>query len=230
MVEEHASTLETERQQIIELAVSSERTRILREMHDVIAHSLAIMIAQADGGSYAAADEQAATRAFNSISDTGRTALSDTRRILGLLRKGESAAELAPMPDEASIETLVKGAQESGLTTSFIRLGIPTPIPSTSGLSLYRICQEALTNVIKHTQPPTSVIVTENWGADDVILTITNSGSALSKTSDGLGQGLVGMNERAALVGGSVEAGPLATGGFRVRAVIPYATVGPWEP
>ncbi|MDR1712400.1 MAG: histidine kinase [Propionibacteriaceae bacterium] len=213
---------ETEREQIAKLAVSNERGRIVREMHDVIAHSLAIMIAQADGGSYAVADKDAAKRAFTTIADTGRTALADTRRILGILRSGD-AAELAPTPDEGALDDLIEQTRAAGLNVSLVRLGQPVPLPSAASLALYRICQEALTNVMKHGGEDAQVVITENWRADDVALTITNTSDTEAATTDGRGQGIIGMKERAEIVGGTLTAGPVAGVGFRVRAVIPVA-------
>jgi signal transduction histidine kinase len=216
--------LEAERQQIAELAVASERTRILRELHDVIAHSLAIMIAQADGGSYAAADHSAARRTFHTIADTGREALADTRRILGLLRAGSGDdAELAPVPDERSLAGLIAQTRQAGVDVSHIRLGQPKALPSASALAVYRVCQEALTNVLKHAGPGARAVVAENWQDDALAVTVSDEGgrSPLQTSPASPGSGLIGMRERAESVGGTFEAGPLDDGGFRVRAVIP---------
>lgn len=215
------------REQAAELAVAAERLRILREMHDVIAHSLAIMIAQADGGSYVTADTAAAKRAFLTIAETGRVALADTRRILGVLRHGE-AAELAPVPTHASLDELVEQARQAGLVVSLIRVGEARPLPSASRMALYRICQEALTNVIKHAGEGVKVVVTLSWTPEAVTMTITDrdgDGSpagnpALEEQLAALGLGLIGMRERAELVGGSLEAGPTEDG-FRVRTELP---------
>lgn len=203
----------------VEAAVAAERTRILREMHDVIAHSLAIMVAQADGGSYAT-DPSATKRALETIADTGRLALADTRRILGMLRDGEeSDPQLSPVPSQSGIAELVADAREAGIEASFVQLGEPRQLPSAIGLALYRICQEALTNVMKHA-PASRVVVTENWVPGEVVLTVTDSGDGTVTPASG-GLGLVGMRERAEIVGGGCEAGPQPQGGFRVRAVLP---------
>lgn len=216
-----------------EAAVAAERIRILREMHDVIAHSLAIMVAQADGGSYVAADTPAARRAFLTIGETGRAALTDTRRILGMLRNGDlGGPELSPVPDQAPLDDLIEQARQAGLQVSLIRVGDAQPLPSGSRLALYRICQEALTNVIKHCGDGVKVIVALCWGPDEVTLTVTDRGGAAAAPVDpdaveplaGLGLGLIGMRERAEIVGGSLEAGPTEDG-FRVRARIPMATL-----
>ncbi len=219
-------------QRAAELAVAAERMRILREMHDVIAHSLAIMIAQADGGSYVVADAAASRRAFLTIAETGRVALTDTRRILGMLREG-GGPELSPVPDQAPLDDLVEQARQAGLEVSLIRVGEPGQLPSGCRLALYRICQEALTNVIKHAGEGVQVIVALSWSDADVTLTVTDRGGngvvdltpATEEPLAGLGLGLIGMRERAELVGGSLEAGPVE-GGFRVRAAIPLVAVG----
>lgn len=215
-----AAALTRQHQNQVDAAVTAERTRILREMHDVIAHSLAIMVAQADGGSYAS-EPAVAKRALETIADTGRLALADTRRILGMLRTGEEhAPELAPAPTQTGVAQLVADARAAGVAASYVQLGEPRQLPSAIGLALYRICQEALTNVMKHA-PAAQVIVTENWVPGEVVLTVTDTGDpAATPTSSG-GLGLLGMLERADIVGGHCEAAPLPDGGFRVRAVLP---------
>ncbi len=219
-------------QRASELAVAAERMRILREMHDVIAHSLAIMIAQADGGSYVVADTGASRRAFLAIAETGRAALTDTRRILGVLRTGDDETpELAPMPDGAPLDNLIDQAREAGVRVSMIRVGEQGKLPSGSRLALYRICQEALTNVIKHGGEGAQVIVALAWDESEVTLTVTDRGGRDSERPDldeeplsGLGLGLIGMRERAEIVGGSLDASPTEDG-FRVRASIPLTTL-----
>lgn len=216
-------------QHAAELAVSAERIRIVREMHDVLAHSLAIMIAQADGGSYVVADDAASRRAFLTIAETGRAALADTRRILGMLRGG-SGPELSPVPDQAPLDELVEQARQAGLQVSLIRVGEPSALPSGSRLALYRVCQEALTNVMKHAGDGAQVIVAVSWTDDEVTLTVTDRGGrgatppepGTEEPLDGLG--LIGMRERVELVGGTLEAGP-GEDGFRVRARIPLVAV-----
>jgi len=217
-----------------ELAVAAERLRILREMHDVIAHSLAIMIAQADGGSYVTADAVAAQRAFTTIAETGRGALADTRRILGILKHGEPDPRepgrpgLAPVP-EADLDRLAASFREAGLRVAVVRVGESRPLPSGARMALYRISQEALTNVLKHAGAQASVILAENWQADRVGLTITSTGGTTAKATDpvtggslpGLGLGLIGMRERAELLGGTLVAGP-TDAGFSVAVEIPF--------
>lgn len=216
-------------QRFAEVAVSTERLRIVREMHDVIAHSLAIMIAQADGGSYVSNDAQAAGRAFTTIAETGRGALADTRRILGILKHNDAAApDLAPTP-AAGLDELAQQYRDAGLAISLIRLGESRTLPAGTRTALYRITQEALTNVLKHAGEKAAVIVTEDWRDDAVALTITSAGGFQAKATDpvtgealpGMGLGLIGMRERAELLGGELSAGPTDEG-FRVRAKIPF--------
>jgi signal transduction histidine kinase len=202
-------------------AVEAERRRILREMHDIIAHSLAIMVAQADGGSYVTGDPEASKRAFMTIADTGRTAVNETRRVLGILKTPELDDSLTPVPDQFSIDRLIEHSRDAGMEVYLIRLGEPRTLPAGLGLTLYRICQEALTNVWKHAGSKAKVTVTENWRQSDVVVTVTNQmGVRSTRVSFGVGQGILGMKERAQLAGGSLVAGPHEDG-FRVRMVLP---------
>lgn len=216
-------------QRTADLAVAAERLRILREMHDVIAHSLAIMIAQADGGRYAHADPQMSERAFATIAETGRGALADTRRILGILKHGDDTPpELTPSPD-TGLDMLAQRYRETGLHVSVVRVGEVRPLPSGSRTALHRITQESLTNVLKHAGDDAQVVVTENWRLNAVTLTVTSSGGTHAAATDpftgqvlaGTGMGLIGMRERAELLGGTLTAGPTESG-FRVCADLPY--------
>ncbi|MCL2090014.1 MAG: histidine kinase [Micrococcales bacterium] len=223
-----AITSQTERARIAELAVATERNRIVREMHDVIAHSLAIMIAQADGGCFAAADTDKARRTFTTIAETGRGALVDTRRILGMLRNPAAAADFSPTPDADDIDALVKRAEATGLPVALISVGEPVTLPSAASLALFRICQEAITNVIKHAGSAAPCVVTQSWRADDVVLSVTNENTRPVGTVPVGGQGLVGMRERAELVGGELTVDQ-QDGRFQVRAVIPYSAPEGWD-
>lgn len=225
-LEERARRLELERDQQARLAAAAERARIAREMHDVVAHSLSVVIAQADGGRYAAAtDPGAATKALATIADTGRAALADVRRILGVLREGEVAGQRAPQPEHGDIDTLVRTVRASGLPVALIRTGTPRPLPPALGLAAYRIVQEALTNVLKHGGPDAEATVLVQWRPESVVLQVEDNGRGAAAPDDGAGHGLVGMRERAALFGGTVDAGPHPGGGYRVRAEIPVAEI-----
>lgn len=216
-------------QSVAELAAKSERLRIVREMHDVIAHSLAIMIAQADGGSFVSSDPEAARRAFTTIAETGRGALTDTRRILGILKHDtEEAPALSPSLD-AGLAELVDQYRQSGLTVSLIRTGEPQPLPAGARTALHRITQESLANVVKHAGSDATAVISQAWQDDQVNLTITSSGGHQATATDpltgeplpGRGLGVIGMTERAELLGGTLTAGPTDTG-YRVRATIPW--------
>jgi signal transduction histidine kinase len=220
-----------------------------------------VMIAQTDGGRYAAAaDPAAATRALGTIAETGRAALTDMRRLLGVLRAdagtsrpGGTAADGAPSPAGApgtapadaaalvttpqpavdDLETLVAQMRASGMRASLVRLGTPRHLPPGAGLTVYRIAQESLTNVLKHAGPDPSVTVMLQWLPRAVTLEVSDDGRGAAADSDGLGQGLVGMRERAAMFGGTLTAGPRPGGGYRVRAQLPTpssASAGPTAP
>lgn len=242
---DRARRLEVERDQQAQIATAAERARIAREMHDIVAHSLTVMVAQADGGRYAArADPAAAERVLGTIAEAGRAALADMRRLLGVLREDGSgaapggaahtgaspgvlperavaAAPVVPQPAEGDIEALVEQVRASGLRVSLVRVGAPRTLPPGSGLALYRICQEALTNVLKHAGPDPAATVVLQFRASGVALEVSDDGRGAAADSDGLGQGLLGMRERAAMFGGSVTVGPRPGGGFRVRAELP---------
>ncbi|WP_127571308.1 sensor histidine kinase [Georgenia faecalis] len=222
---ERARRLEIERDQQAQIATAAERARIAREMHDVVAHSLSVVIAQADGGRYAAAaNPDAAVRALTTISQIGRDALADMRRILGVLRDptgGEEAGTVAPQPVDADLDTLVEQVRGSGVRVSLVRLGDSRPLPPGAGLSVYRICQEALTNVLKHAGPTAAATVMLQWLPTRLVLEVNDDGRGAAASSDGAGHGLVGMRERVTLFGGTLLAGPRAGGGYRVRAEIP---------
>lgn len=249
---DRAQRLEVERDQQTQIATAAERARIAREMHDIVAHSLTVMIAQADGGRYAAdADPAAATRALGTIAETGRAALTDMRRLLGVLRGNTDPAPatgatptipgpgglghatsqgFAPQPAESDVGTLVDQLRASGLRASLVRLGEPRTLPPGAGLTVYRIAQEALTNVLKHAGPDPLVTVLVQWLPGSVVVEVSDDGRGAAADSDGLGQGLLGMRERATMFGGSVSAGPRPGGGFRVRAQLPTPGDSPSPP
>ncbi len=237
---DRARRLEVERDQQAVIATAAERARIAREMHDIVAHSLSVMIAQADGGRYAAqADPGAATRSLETIAETGRAALTDMRRLLGVLRAerpdegrrpGVITAPRAevgattPQPGEAELEQLVDQVRGSGAQVSFVRMGTPRALPPGVGLTVYRIAQESLTNVLKHAGPDPKVTVLVQWRAESIELDVTDDGRGAAADTDGHGNGLRGMHERATMFGGAVTAGPRPGGGFRVHALIPTVT------
>jgi signal transduction histidine kinase len=238
---DRAAQLEKERDQQGVIATAAERSRIAREMHDIVAHSLSVVIAQADGGRYAAqADPAAATRALETIAETGSAALPDMRRLLGVLRTepdgrasttadgpGVLPAQTTPQPGASDIAQLVDQVRGSGAHVSLVRLGTARTLPPGVGLALFRIAQESLTNVLKHAGPAPHVTVVLQWHHDAVELDVTDDGRGASADSDGLGQGLRGMHERASMFGGTVTVGPRAGGGYHVRARLPIPTGAP---
>ncbi len=224
-LEERARLLELEREQEMQLAASTERARIAREMHDVVAHSLSVVIAQADGGRYAGqADPAAAASALEQISTTGRQALAEMRKLLGVLREG-GGQEFAPQPDVAAIDPLVADVRSSGLDVALVVEGEPQPMPAGPQLAAYRIVQESLTNVLKHAGPAGRAKVRLHWRLDALELSVEDDGrgaAAAIMAGDGQGLGLLGMRERAQLHGGRLTTAPRTGGGFGVEAVLPY--------
>ncbi|GAB3351982.1 sensor histidine kinase [Modestobacter lapidis] len=244
-LQERARLLELEREQEMRLAATAERARIAREMHDVVAHSLSVVIAQADGGRYAGrSDPAAAAGALEAIAATGRQALTDMRSLLGVLRDG-GGEEYAPQPDVAAIDQLVADVRASGLDVDLIVEGTPQPLPAGPQLAAYRIVQESLTNVLKHAGPASRAWVRLHWRPDGLELAVLDDGRGASAgfaerdtevldgasgnrprtghgLGDGLGQGLLGMRERAELHGGRLTAAPRTGGGFGVHALLPY--------
>lgn len=220
---ETAQTAQREAEREAELAVVEERTRIAREMHDIVAHTLSVVIAQADGGQYAAkSDPSAAVRSLEVISEMTRDALADIRSIIGVLRDpDDSDSPLTPQPVEEDITNLVDHVRESGYNVSFLTTGSSESLPVGLGNALFRIAQEALTNAMKHAGPNVNITVSLAWTPTGVTLKVIDDGRGAGARNDGHGHGLIGMEERAAVFGGTVEAGPRTGGGFEVIARIP---------
>ncbi len=214
--------LEGSRYRDAELAVAAERARIAREMHDVVAHSLAVIIAQADGGRYAArTSPEAGVKALDTIAEIGRDALGDIRRILGVLRSDDDGPIVRPQPTHEDLADVVARVRETGAHVAFTTIGAPRPLLPGMGLTLQRVCQEALTNTLKHGGPGARMSVALRWEADRVVLQVDDDGRGAATIPDGSGSGIVGMRERAQLFGGTLQAGPRPTGGYRVRLVLP---------
>jgi signal transduction histidine kinase len=226
-LEERARRLERERDQQAQLAAATERARIAREMHDIVAHNLAVMIALADGAAFTAtvAPDRAAD-AMQQVSGTGRQALAEMRRLLGLLHDGEppqGPSELTPQPGLDDLDELVDQVRAAGVRVELTREGTAGAWGPGAGLAVYRIVQEALTNTLKHAGPQASAQVRLRYTTAEVDLEVTDDGAgrpAQPATSGmaALGHGLAGMIERAASYGGQVEAGPCLRTGWRVRA------------
>jgi signal transduction histidine kinase len=225
-LEDRARRLEVERQQERDLAAADERNHIAREMHDIVAHSLSVIITQADGARYASAqDPVIAGTTLATIAETGRSSLRDMRRLLGVLR-GDETASTRPLPSLADVDTLVDTVQRSGLTVDYrVEGSSRRPMPAGAELTAYRVVQEALTNVLKHAGPAASATVRLDWSARGLQLQIDDDGRGAGADPSGGGQGITGMAERLALYDGTVEAGPRTGGGFRVAAFIPCTEV-----
>ncbi|TQS40469.1 sensor histidine kinase [Cryptosporangium phraense] len=229
---DRASRLESERDALARLAVVEERGRIARELHDVVAHSLSVVVLQADGARHVLeTDPQRAAKALEAIGHTGREATAEMRRLLGVLRSGPEAAIPAPQPELGQLDALVSQVRASGLTVTLTVIGDLKTVPAGAGLSAYRIVQEALTNAVKHGGPGVTAEVAAEVRPEGLALSITDDGRGAAAHDDGAGLGLLGMRERAAAVGGEVTAGPRPGGGFRVTAWLPRnATPRPAAP
>ncbi|MFF2326799.1 MULTISPECIES: sensor histidine kinase [unclassified Streptomyces] len=229
-LEERAARLEREREAQSKVAVAAERARIARELHDVVAHNVSVMVVQADGAAYVmdAAPDQA-RQALETISSTGRQALAEMRRLLGVLRTGDSqeSGEYVPQPDVEQIEDLVEQVRQTGLTVDFEIEGTPRPLPSGVELTAYRIVQEALTNTRKHGGPDAGASVRLVYFDDGLGLLVEDDGRGAAHElyedggADGAGHGMIGMRERVGMVGGTLDAGPRPGGGFRISALLP---------
>ncbi len=223
-LEDRAARLEAERDAQAQAAAAAERARIARELHDVIAHNVSVMVVQADGASFAIGTDPArAAQALAAISATGRQALAEMRRLLGILRRDEerTGPGRAPVPGIGQVGELLEQARAAGLPVSFTVEGAPRPVPGGPALAAYRVVQESLTNTRKHAGPGACARVTLRYQEDALVLEITDDGRGSAAVSDGGGHGLPGMAERLAMYGGSVDAGPVPGGGFRVRATLP---------
>lgn len=203
----------------VELAARDERSRIAREMHDVVAHGLSVIVVQADGARYAAAkDPDVAVGTLATISTTGREALTEMRRLLGLLRDGDTG--VAPQPGLGDVRHLVDEARAAGMRVEADLPASAPDVPDGVGLAAYRIVQESLTNVRKHAGPGPTVALRVSVGRA-VEVEVRDDGHGAAASSDGRGLGLTGMRERAAVHGGTLEAGPAPGGGFAVSARLP---------
>jgi signal transduction histidine kinase len=201
-------------------AAAEERRRIAREMHDVVAHSVSVMVVQAGGARrILERDPRRAVEAATHIEDVGRAALTEMRRLLGVLHSEEEAGR-APQPTLRELDALVARSRAAGLPVTLEVTGEPQPLPPGKDLAAYRVIQEALTNAIKHAgAAPTSVTV--QWEPSYLQLHIVDRGATAMNGTNGSGHGLVGMEERMRLYDGSLRAGPVAGGGFEVTARLP---------
>lgn len=217
-----AELLEREHELRAHEAVADERARIARELHDLVAHNVSVMVVQAGVERHALGEDQASTRsALESIEQAGRQAMNEARRLLGVLRPGGERENLEPQPGVDQIGTLVEQVQRAGLPVTVAIEGDPEPLPPGLDLCVYRIVQESLTNALKHARPARAEVVLRYAPhALDIEVRDDGRGSAASN-GDGSGHGLIGMRERVALYDGELEVGPGAGGGFAVHARLP---------
>ena len=228
--------LAVERDQRTEVVTAAERARIARELHDIVAHSLSVIVVQADGGAAAittAPDSAAviAPRVLGTIAGTSREALTEMRRIVAVLRSGAAGEgedpAYAPAPGTADLPALIAQVAAVGVPVALDTRGQEIALPSTTELTVYRVVQESLTNVIKHAGPAARAQVTVAYLNEQVQVSVVDDGRgriADEDSSDGAGHGLAGMRERVQLQGGSLRAGPQTGGGFAVEATLPLAT------
>jgi signal transduction histidine kinase len=225
-LEERAVRLEHERDQQGQLAAAAERSRIAREMHDIVAHNLSVMIALADGAAYTVRDApDRAEDAMQRASRTGRQALNEMRRLLGVLREDTGAQELSPQPGLAEVDALVEQVRATGLPVRYEVSGTPSePVPAGLQLAVYRIVQEALTNTLKHAGPDAGAQVSVAFGDQDVAVAVTDHGGGGTVAAAPEGGGLRGMRERAAVYDGTVTSGPQPDGGgWRTATTLSFA-------
>src|SRR6266542_2396298 len=221
-LEARAVRLERERELEAGRAAADERTRIARELHDVIAHHVSMMVVQAEAGPVVVErDPGMAAQAFDSISAIGRQALGEMRRLLGVLRSDDdrSGPSLGPQPGLDQLPLLVEQVRRAGLEARLEIQGEPRPLPPGMDLSAYRIVQEALTNAVRHAGPGTARVLIR-YGDDDLRLEVRDDGLG-GRPGNGAGHGLIGMRERVNLFGGELDAGPRPDGGFAVAARLP---------
>ena len=202
--------------------VDEERLRIARELHDVVAHTMATINVQAGVAAHVLPTHpEAVAESLQAIKTASKEGLRELRAILNVLRQADDADPTQPAPGTAQLEDLIAGARRSGLETTFTVTGAPVPLPAAVDLAAYRIIQESLTNTIRHAGPATAA-VSLGYHDDELRIDVTDTGRGQPAVAgNGGGHGLAGMRERAAAVGGAVEAGPGPAGGFRVAARLP---------
>ncbi|QBR93887.1 sensor histidine kinase [Nocardioides euryhalodurans] len=220
LLAEQAEQLVAEQALLADRAVVEERRRIARELHDIVAHSLSVMVVQAGAAQdVVRRDPEAAERALTAIQEAGRAALGDTGRLLHLLRD-DDGDELDPPPATRNLPALVEGFRDSGLDVELVVDGPTEGLSAGVDLSVYRIVQESLTNALKHGAGD-AVRVSLRRGADGVDVEVLSASGKAARVLVSHGQGLIGMRERVAVFGGELKAGPTTDGGYLVRAHLP---------
>jgi signal transduction histidine kinase len=220
-LEDRAAQLERDREERALLAVAEERGRIARELHDVIAHAVSVIVVQAQAGPHLTDDPQRLLGVFHAIESSGRDALVELRRLLGILRSEDEQLAIGPQPGLGSLQSLVEQMRASGLPVELRIEGEPVHLPAGIDLSAYRIVQEALTNVVKHAEDAAAEVVIR-YEAHALELDVVDDGRRRALSVNGSGHGLIGMRERVALYGGTLKTGRRDSGGYAVRARLPF--------
>ncbi|HEY6887492.1 MAG TPA: sensor histidine kinase [Solirubrobacter sp.] len=223
--EERAEQAEREREVAARLAVAEERARIARELHDIVAHAVSVMVLQTGAVRHRLPPElDEDVDALRGVEETGRSALGEMRRLLGAMRRGDDSPELAPQPGLARLGDLLGEVRRAGLPVELHVEGEPVPLPVAIDLSAYRIVQEGLTNALKHAHAG-QAHVRIGYAADELRIQVLDDGDG-SATPNGAGHGLVGVRERVHLYGGEMTAGAAAGGGFRLSTTLPLTGYG----
>jgi len=217
-----AAELELAREELARRAVSEERLRIARELHDIVAHSMSVIAVQSGVGAHVIDTQpEEARKALAAVEDTSRSALNELRRLLGVLRQdGDEADGLGPAPGLGDLGRLAAQMGEAGLAVELEMRGTRPAVPPGVDLSAYRIVQESLTNVLKHAGPATAK-VRVGYDEHELRVEVTDDGRGAAAGETAGGHGIAGMRERAAVFGGELSAGPRQGGGFRVAARLP---------
>jgi signal transduction histidine kinase len=224
---ERSVQLEREREAEAARAAAEERASIARDMHDILAHAVSIMVVQAEAGPVVVrTDPDRAERSFDAIAEAGRDAMAQLRRMLGVLKDDQDIGVRAPQPTVDTLTQLIEHVDRTHVRVRLTVEGARRDLPADTDLAAYRIVQEALTNTVKHAGASTAE-VRLSWTGDELEITVTDDGRGGEANPAGWrrgGDGLIGIRERALACGGTAEAGPLPAGGFRVRAHLPYAS------
>jgi signal transduction histidine kinase len=223
--EDRAVRAEREREAAARLAVAEERSRMARELHDVVAHAMSVMVLQVGAVRHRMPATSAEREALMNVEQAGRTALAEMRRLLGALREGTDVLELMPQPGLDDIDALARDVRAAGLDVRLHLEGHPVALPRALDLSAYRIVQEGLTNALKHSGGRRAD-VTVDYAPDQVRLEVRDDGPGGFASRDGLGHGLIGIGERVKAYGGEMSAFGSTQGGFVLRASLPLETEG----
>jgi signal transduction histidine kinase len=237
---DRADRLTREREHLSSIAAAAERNAIAREMHDIVSHGLAVMISLAHGSAeIASTDPARAAQAMRQVAETGRVAVTDMRRMLGVLNEGGTeagtegntdllAGAAVPSPGVGDIPELVELFRSAGLPVALQPAGVPPADPGIQ-LAIYRVVQEGLTNALKHARAATAVTVRTEFGPQTIVVSVTDDGHPEVAPAEHAGRGVAGMRERVALYGGTLRAGPLVNGGWSVTARFPPQEGSPWQ-